>query len=129
MSDYIRQCETCGKDVNMPMHEDQGDGTCDFCANPHKYLKIVCAAIRNPKDSHIITGARHFDLIMHGQMCHYKISEATGFPIQWEQGFIDHLGNFHNRQEALKIVKANGQPLNVQRNGGNGEDLYSEGLY
>lgn len=85
---------------------------------------IVCAAIKNGEL--VIAGARHFDKIMHGQLS----VVALVFDVKkWEQGFIDQWGNFYNRQEAMSIVKESGQPFNAERNGGNGKDLYSEGLY
>lgn len=87
---------------------------------------IVCAAIR--RNFHIITGARHWDSIMHNQADAYNaISDAPSK--MWEQGFIDQWGKFYNRKEAMKIVKQSGQPFDEKRNSGNGEDLYSEGLY
>ena len=89
---------------------------------------IVCAAIRH-KD-YIITGARHFDTIMHMQLEKYNAwnNEAGK---KWEQGFIDQFGEFYNRQDAMKIVKSGRQAFifNEECNRGNGEDLYSEGLY
>lgn len=84
---------------------------------------IVCAANRN-KDGHIICGARHWDKIMVSQ---FKQDHIAGF--LWEQGFIDQFGKFYNRKDAMKVVKESCQPFNADRNGGNGEDLYSEGLY
>jgi hypothetical protein len=47
----------------------------------------------------------------------------------WEQGFIDQFGRFYNRKEAMKAVLENGQPFSLKRNGGSGEELFSEGLY
>lgn len=90
---------------------------------------IVCAAIRHYDI--IIAGARHFDPIMHLQINYVNNSITTAIvkPSQWEQGFIDQWGKFYNRQEAMQVVKESGQPFNAERNGGNGNDLYSEGLY
>lgn len=93
---------------------------------------IVSAAIRN-KDA-IITGARHFDSIMHEQIRHYTHATACqsnvpSYAIKWEQGFIDQYGAFYSREDALQIVKENGQPFNAERNSGAGDELYSEGLY
>lgn len=47
----------------------------------------------------------------------------------FEQGFIDQWGCFYTRTEAMQAVKASGQPFNIKRNGGNDDELYSEGLY
>lgn len=87
---------------------------------------IVCAAIKN--ENVIVCGARHFDKIMHMQI---EILHCTGWdiPKKWEQGFIDQWGKFYNRVEAMQIVKESGQPFNVERNSGSGDELYSEGLY
>ncbi len=90
---------------------------------------IVCAAIRD-SENFIITGARHFDDIMHGQLAMYNAFDNAPSK-KWEQGFIDQFGKFHTRTEAMKIVKTGKQAFifNAERNGGNGFDLYSEGLY
>ncbi len=87
---------------------------------------IVCAAIKHNES--IICGARHFDMIMHGQLAVYDAWCGDNNK-KWEQGFVDQWGNFHTRKEAMQIVKENGQPFNAERNKGNGKDLYSEGLY
>lgn len=84
---------------------------------------IVCAAIK--RNGTIICGARHWDMIMRLQVINYPKSKGS----EWEQGFIDQFGFFHNRKEAMKIVKESGQPFNAERNGGSAEELYSEGLY
>ena len=73
----------------------------------------------------MIISPRHFDETMRDAL---TIGE---YPIDWiwEQGFIDQWGRFYTRREAMKIVLENGQRFDKDRNGGNGEDLYSEGLY
>jgi hypothetical protein len=83
---------------------------------------IVCAASRNRDSNRIITGARHFDKVMSMQI-------QPDDTRSWEQGFIDQYGDFHTREEAMKIVKANGQPFNAERNGNPENQLFSEGLY
>ncbi len=113
-----------------PVDAQKGEDMSDNTWQPPAHVKpwIVCAAI-NWKD-YIITGARHFDPIM---LQHIKTFEKTyimGLSCrQWGQGFIDQWGQFYNRKEAMQAVKASGQPFDAERNGGNGEDLYSEGLY
>lgn len=83
---------------------------------------IVCAANRLD-DGTIICGARHWDTIMN------RIADKVG----WddcrlaEQGFIDQLGNFLTREEALEIAKRNGQIK--RRCGGDEHELFSENLY
>ena len=91
---------------------------------------MVCAAIRSEKYDVLIVGPRHFDAVMQRQI--RKVSGYTKRWINhegWESGFIDQFGDFHDRFEALKLVKENGQPFNAARNGGTGDRLFSEGLY
>ena len=82
---------------------------------------VVCAACR--MGEHIVLGARHFDARMREQMdrtsCNWTLAE---------QGFIDQFGDFLTREEAMKIVKASGQPFSIERNRGD-VALFSEGLY
>ena len=94
---------------------------------PKPQQVVVCAAYRH-KDL-IITGARHSDKIMNSvlRLLPKEVKPQNGSG--WEQGFINQFGEFLNRQEALIVAKASGQPLNMERNGGNGKDLYSEGVY
>jgi hypothetical protein len=56
--------------------------------------------------------------------------DATGGSKMWrdcEQGFVNQLGDFLTRVEALEIVKKNGQKR--RSCGGEWERLYSENLY
>ena len=87
---------------------------------------IVCAA--NRLGDLIVPGPRHFDSTMH------RIIERVVDPVnhdgsRWEQGFIDQWGRFWSREQAMQIVKDNKQPFDLERNGGNDRQLYSEGLY
>ena len=87
---------------------------------------VVCAA--NRYGDLIIPSARHHDKVMN------KLIVAL-----WdvgnldkkdnEQGFIDQFGGFMTREEALIVVKQSGQPFDVERNGGDGKMLFSEGIY
>lgn len=86
---------------------------------------VVCAACKYGMI--IVCGARHFDTIMRGQleaMGMHKASVCT----KMEQGFINQYGEFLTRTEALALVKKNGQPFDLNRNGCS-KELYSEGLY
>lgn len=83
---------------------------------------IVCAASRNRDSNRIITGARHFDMVMRSQI---QVSDT----LNWEQGFIDQFGKFYTHEEAMLVVKENGQPFNAERNGCPENLLFSEGLY
>lgn len=90
---------------------------------------IVCAAIRD-SENFIITGARHFDMIMHNQLAMYNAFNNAPNK-KWEQGFIDQFGKFHNRKEAMQIVKNGKQRFmfDAERNGNPADELFSEGLY
>jgi len=90
---------------------------------------IVCAA--NKYGDLILCGARHWDKLMHSQVDNigmvkfHKIREAN----KEVQGFINQFGEFRTREEAMEVVLANCQPIDLIRNGGNGKKLFSEGLY
>ena len=102
---------------------------------------VVCAAIRF--GDVILCGARHWDGVMRQQVrtigSNPLCSEPDG--VRWdrgrsilrgegkeEQGFIDQFGEYLTREHAMELVKANGQPFNIERNGGD-IHLFSEGLY
>lgn len=89
---------------------------------------IVCAAVR--AGELMLVGARHYDRVM-------RLQIDRMYPTSWRmykqeygesQGFINQFGEFRTREEALAIVKQNGQPFNEQLNGSKTE-LFSEGLY
>ena len=86
---------------------------------------IVCAAnrIKTKKGIVILTGARHWDSIMRRQADHLGIKGGNE-----EQGFIDQFGTFLTREEAMEIVKKNGQKFDKESNRGD-KSLCSEGLY
>ena len=82
---------------------------------------VVCAAIL--VGDVVVCGARHCDKVMRKQ------AEAMGIKLNnAQQGFIDQFGDFLTREEAMKIVKQNGQSFNIERNRGDSV-LFSEGLY
>lgn len=85
---------------------------------------IICAAVRDPSTGTVITGFRHFD-----HHIRYKI-EYNGLKFKdfTEEGFVDMYGEYHNREDALKIVLDNGQHFLKERNGCSSR-LYSEGIY
>ena len=86
---------------------------------------VVCAACMF--GDILVTGARHHDKVMNDVLC--KL-EDNGVKLDGEckQGFIDQFGEFLTREEALKIVKKNNQPFDIERNGSD-NSLFSEGLY
>jgi hypothetical protein len=90
---------------------------------------IVCAA--NKYGDLILCGARHWDGIMHKQVDILGVDKFRGLRKEHgeQQGFINSCGEFRTRTEAMVIVKNNGQPFDQARNGGGGDELYSEGLY
>lgn len=63
---------------------------------------------------------------------HQTLKSFVGQPLNlhaWDQGFVDQRGNFYCRVDAMKIVKASGQPFDPKRNGSGNDELYSEGIY
>lgn len=89
---------------------------------------IVCAS--NRLGDIMVCSARHWDMRMRQQVS--AINDLLACPLvhaHFEQGFIDQWGKFYNRQDAMKVVLESGQPFDAKRNSGNGENLYSEGLY
>lgn len=75
---------------------------------------------------HIVTGARHFDTIMHNQLDLLKESGAQWTHTIREQGFIDQRGKYITREDAWRIAEANGQIIDHVSSPGT---LYSENLY
>ena len=89
---------------------------------PKQY--IVCAACKTIGNI-VFCGARHWDAVMRVQ------AEAAGHmkhAPEAEEGFIDQFGKFLTRDEAMAIVRENGQRFDIKRNGGDAF-LFSEGLY
>lgn len=87
---------------------------------------VVCAA--NRYGDLIIPSARHHDKVMNDLII--ALWDAGKLDKKdHEQGFIDQFGGFMTREEALIVVKQSGKTFDVTRNGGNGSDLYSEGIY
>lgn len=82
---------------------------------------VVCAANKFPCGT-IICGARHWDEIM----CNVADQLGLGGGKE-EQGFIDQWQNFITREDATKIVLANGQSL--RETPLEGDILVSENLY
>lgn len=82
---------------------------------------IVCAAIKS--NNIIICGARHWDKVMR-----QVVSELHYDDAYWFQGFIDQMGKFYSREDAMIHAKACGQHIDWKRNSAANE-LYSEGLY
>ena len=82
---------------------------------------VVCAANRMP-DGHLLIGVRHWDKLMRTQAG--KLGYKGG---NEEQGFVDQMGEFLTREEALQIAKDGNQIR--RRCGGDEHALYSENLY
>lgn len=87
--------------------------------------RVVCAAIKNKRSGLIVTGARHFDMVMHAVLkAIKKEDDELNDWLDAYQGFIDQRGNFLTRQEAHDIAvrqeQASPQIPGV---------LYSEDLY
>lgn len=87
---------------------------------------IVCAA--NRYGDRIALGIRHHCPLMRQNikgLGGIKVLRATSVE---EQGFVDQWGNWVGRIQAMKIVKANPQKFNAERQNGDSV-LFSEGLY
>lgn len=89
-------------------------------------LNIVCAANRY-KDI-IVSGPRHYSNNMR-----LAIDALGGIELlhayagdDYEQGFIDQYGTFHNRKEAMVLAKASGQIMYTA--GLSTDELFSEHL-
>lgn len=84
--------------------------------------RVVCAALKDAA-GRIVTGARHFDVVMIEQI---KRGPATDAWRSAEQGFIDQFGTFLTREEAMVIATKWGQ---IIRDDEGRQSLYSENLY
>jgi hypothetical protein len=84
--------------------------------------RVVCAAVK--KEDRIITGARHYDKLMHA-----TILKTEGYA-WWRngstQGFVDQFGDFMTREEAWEIATAQNQ---IRQEVSAPGTLYSENLY
>jgi len=97
--------------------------------------RIVCAANKHKDRDIMLIGARHWDKLMHKQWEEVKklvFYDTLGRPdlnhFDFIQGFIDNMGDFHTREEALKIATEANQIL--KKTGGEGSvQLFSEDLY
>ncbi len=93
--------------------------------------KVVCAANRITfKDGRVVTlvGIRHWDPLMHEQADWLGWTDRSAVAKE-EQGFLDQWRVFMDREEAMQVVLASGQPFDIERNGGSGQELYSEGVW
>lgn len=89
--------------------------------------RVVCAAVSvwdHLNGPLVITGARHFDLLMHRQIARMNLNPAL--VREAEQGFIDNHGCFLDRKEALAVAKAAGQLIRKTQPE---DELFSEDLY
>lgn len=77
-------------------------------------------------EKHLVIGIRHWDELM--VATEIMREEKLGRRVDEEQGFIDQYQKFYTREEALELVKKNGQPFSQERNVGTHE-LYSEGVW
>lgn len=93
--------------------------------------RVVCAAIR-AEDGTLLLGIRHYSGDMHSQML-ARMDGGEKFRHRYgdDQGFVDQRGIYMTREEAYKVAEAAGQIFDQAacREGKNGMQLYSEGLY
>ena len=92
--------------------------------------RVVCAAIRG-RNGMLMLGIRHYSRDMAEQM--YRRVDGHNFELRLDedQGFVDQHGVWMDREEAYRVAKASGQPLDESKcgRGINGPRLYSEALY
>lgn len=70
------------------------------------------------------------DFMHCGQNIQTTLSAFNDIGVTWEQiedGFIDNIGDFKTREEAMAIVKLSGQPFSFTENMGD-TTLFSEGI-
>lgn len=96
----------------------------------YKGTRVVCAANRT-ECGLIVTGVRHWDVIMTNVFKAMDPNQGVFNYERIEQGFVDEFGNFLTREEAWALAETAGQikttgPWN-HRNGVH--VLYSENLY
>uniref|UniRef100_A0AAU8KXG1 Uncharacterized protein n=1 Tax=Serratia phage Kevin TaxID=3161161 RepID=A0AAU8KXG1_9CAUD len=91
------------------------------------FRRVIVAAACKYGDV-IITGARHYDRVMHGQLKAFSEDSEVRMMKRGEviQGFIDNQGNFLNREEALVVAREAGQ---IRYKHGPEYELFSEDLY
>lgn len=89
--------------------------------------RIVSAAnltITETGERILVVGPRHYDNVMREQ--YMRLPKDIAKLNNTVQGFVDNVGEFHNRTEALKIAIASKQLIGKH---GNGYELFSEDLY
>jgi hypothetical protein len=96
-----------------------------------KQQVIVCAANRATFDTVVLLGIRHWDHAMRRAAMRYFGARniAPDYSTSaWEQGFVDNMGNWHDREDAYYIAQKAGQ---IKHKTGNVDQpvLYSEDLY
>lgn len=64
-------------------------------------------------------------MVSHGKL----LQDQLGRRKDEEQGFIDQYRQFYTREQAMELVKSNGQPFDFNRNGHQDEELFSEGVW
>jgi len=89
---------------------------------------IVAAACKT--GALIFVGVRHWDMLMHYQADAIWGSSRPDAVKQAEQGFVDNMGKFINREGAY-IVAKEAEQLEGRKKTGNQKDgvLYSEDLW
>ena len=97
---------------------------------PHADARIIMSAIVcifENGEQHTVVGLRHWDcyMVSHGKL----LQDQLGRGKNEEQGFIDQYRQFYTREQAMELVKSNGQPFDFNRNGHQDEELFSEGVW
>ena len=106
-------------DTHIPLFTEQP---------PEEHQQRIVAAANRYGDL-VVVGVRHHCPVMGAQLRALKEAGAIETTHTRDQGFVDNFGNYHSREDALKIAIAAGQ-INVVRPKTSPEyQLFSEDLY
>lgn len=104
-------------------------------------IPVRIAAAANRYGDYIVTGARHYCVLMNAQINLVGIDALRAYAAgDYEQGFVDQFGNFLDRKTALKLAIENGQMHynadhglfikdDPEHNSTYGDELFSENLW
>lgn len=90
-------------------------------------LRIVAAA--NRYGDVIVVSARHHDLLMNAQLKRLEEAGIITTVHTRDQGFIDNMGAYHSREDALAIAREAGQINQNRLKTTPFRQLFSEDLY
>lgn len=126
---YFRDLTTSKKKLFSELEEGDVNGVSIFTSGlPEHHVRIVAAANRYPNNV-IVVSARHHDLLMNTQLKILKEAGVIASTHTPDQGFIDNMGVYHDRESALIVATQAGQINFVRKKGSPENMLFSEDLY